>query len=94
MSSKLRFSPEAREQYETLRDSPAQAKVWKAVRKALGFLEVNPRHASLKTHKYETLTRQMGVEVFEAYAQQDIPGAYRIFWCYGPERGDISVVMS
>jgi hypothetical protein len=89
---RLRFSPEAQGQYEALRDSPAQAKVLKAVRKALGFLEANPRHPSLKTHKYETLTRQMGMEVFEAYAQQDTPGAYRIFWCYGPERGDISVI--
>ncbi len=62
------------------------------MRKALGFLEANPRHPSLKTHKYETLSRQMGTEVFEAYAQQDTPGAYRIFWCYGPEPGDIFVI--
>jgi hypothetical protein len=26
-----------------------------------------------------------GEKVFEAYAQNDTPGAYRIFWHYGPD---------
>jgi hypothetical protein len=31
--------------------------------------------------------------VFEAYAQNRTPGAYRIFWCYGPDKdkGDITI---
>jgi hypothetical protein len=28
-----------------------------------------------------------GEKVFEAYAQNDTPGAYRIFWHYGPDEG-------
>jgi hypothetical protein len=33
-----------------------------------------------------------GRKVFEAYAQNKMPGAYRIFWCYGPNKGDITVI--
>ena len=33
-----------------------------------------------------------GEKVFEAYAQQRTPGAYRVFWYYGPERGMITIV--
>ena len=31
-------------------------------------------------------------KVFEAYAQNRTPGAYRVFWCYGPEAGQITVI--
>jgi hypothetical protein len=31
-------------------------------------------------------------KVFEAYAQNKTPGAYRVFWCYGPEQGEITVI--
>jgi hypothetical protein len=30
--------------------------------------------------------------MFEAYAQNDTPGAYRIMWCYGPGKGEITIV--
>lgn len=31
-------------------------------------------------------------KVFEAYAQNRTPGAYRIFWCYGPQKTQITVL--
>lgn len=55
------------------------------IKKALGFLEVNPRHPGLNTHKYTSLAGANGEEVFAAYAQNNTPGAYRIFWHYGPD---------
>lgn len=33
-----------------------------------------------------------GEEVFTAYAENRTPGAYRVFWCYGPEREMITIV--
>lgn len=54
-------------------------------------MQVNLRHPSLNTYEYKNLEGPKGEKVFEAYAQQDTPGAYRIFWYYGPERGYISV---
>jgi len=49
-------------------------------------MEINLRHPSLATHKYESLEGPNGEEVFEAYAQNQTPGAYRVFFVYGPDR--------
>lgn len=91
-SFKLLFTKEAKRQIGELERSPDQLKRFRAVRKALGLLETNPRYPSLRTHKYQTLTRELGVEVFEAYAEQNTPAAYRIFWHYGPDRGQITIL--
>ena len=64
----------------------------KAVRKALGFLEQNTKHPGLNTHKFTSLKGPKGEEVFEAYAQNHTPGAYRIFWCYGPNKNEITII--
>jgi hypothetical protein len=58
----------------------------KSVQKALGLRETNPRHPSLQTHKYQSIKGPGGEEVFEAYAENKTPAAYRIFWFYGPSR--------
>lgn len=57
----------------------------KQVKKALGYLEANPRHPSLYTHEFTSLKGARGEKIFEAYAQNKTPGAYRIFWHYGPD---------
>ena len=64
----------------------------KAVRKALGYLEVNPRHPSLNTHKFSSLSGPNGEEVLEAYAENQTASAYRIFWYYGPGKGVITII--
>jgi len=33
-----------------------------------------------------------GEKVFEAYVQNKTPGAYRLFWCYGPDKGQITLI--
>jgi hypothetical protein len=88
MHRKLRFKPTANEQLTNLENAPALKGTLKQVRKTLGYLETNLRSKSLQTHKYESLTRRYGIEVFEAYAQQDTPVAYRVFWHYGPDEID------
>jgi hypothetical protein len=62
------------------------------VRKALALLETNLRHTSLNTHKYLSLRGPQEQEVFEAYAQQSTPGAFRIFWCYGPGPKQLTII--
>lgn len=88
MRRELRFKPTANEEYDKLKNDPAQKGVFKQVSKTLGYLETNPHSKSLQTHEYESLTRRYGKKVFEAYAQQNTPGAYRIFWHYGPDEMD------
>lgn len=86
MKRELRFTDEARSNLSALEQDPAKAGVLKQVRKTLGLLETNPRHPSLKTHKYASISGPDDEEVFEAYAQNKTPGAYRVFFVYGPDR--------
>lgn len=55
-------------------------------------MATNLKHKSLHTHKYDSLSGPNGEEVFEAYAENRTPGAYRIFWYYGPSRGMITIL--
>jgi len=85
MRRELRFTPIADEQLTIIEVDLSLKGVLKQVRKTLGYLEMNLRSKSLQTHEYESLARRYGVKVFEAYVQQNTPGAYRVFWHYGPD---------
>jgi hypothetical protein len=88
----LAFTPQADADLRELENNPTQKKRLQAVRKCLGLLETNLRHPSLNTHEFHSLQGPAGEKVFEAYAQQETPGAYRVFWYYGPEKGMITIV--
>ena len=85
MQRKIVFTPTSDGQLSALENNPAFASICKQVKKALGFLEVNPSHPSLNSHEFTSLSGANGEKVFEAYAQNNTPGAYRIFWHYGPD---------
>ena len=74
--------------------SSRQEGLFKQVNSTLGFLQSNPRHPGLHTHQYYSLRNPYDNDqkVFEAYVQSKTPGAYRVFWCYGPQRGQITVI--
>jgi len=86
MNRELRFTPEALRNLKHLEADRARTGVLQQVRKTLGFLETNIRHPSLHTHRFDSLHGPEGEEVFEAYVQHRTPGAYRIFFFYGPDR--------
>ena len=88
----LLFTEQADLDLRELETNSAHAKQLKAVRKALGYLQLNPRHPGLNTHKYSSLVGPNNEEVFEAYAENQTPGAYRIFWFYGKGKGQITIV--
>jgi hypothetical protein len=81
----LRFTDEADEQLTALERDPAKRGILKQVRKTLGLLETNPRHPGLNSHDYDSLVGVNGERVWEAYAQNETPGAYRVFFHYGPD---------
>ena len=60
--------------------------------KALGYLAANPRHNSLASHEIEELSRQHGFKIFQSYLENRTSAAGRIFWAYGPDRGDLTVL--
>jgi hypothetical protein len=88
----LIFTEQAIDDLHSIAKSPHLKKRLKAVRKALAFLEKNPKHPSLHTHKFFSQEGSKGEEIFEAYAENNTPGAYRIFWHYGPNKKQITIV--
>ncbi|MGH2863063.1 MAG: hypothetical protein ACRDLT_16405 [Solirubrobacteraceae bacterium] len=93
-SSRSRADPASKAKGRSRTKSSKQEGLFKQVAKAVQFLQENPRHPGLRTHEYTTLEHpyEPNGKVFEAYAQNRTPGAYRIFWCYGPEKGQITVI--
>jgi hypothetical protein len=68
--------------------------LFKQVYKTIQLLSSNPRHPGLQTHEYYSLPHPHDPKgkVFEAYAQNRTPGAYRVFWCYGPGAKQITII--
>jgi len=91
MTFELDFSNEAKTQLKSLKENKGLTKRYKAVKKALQTLQQNPRHPSLQTHPYHSLKGPHDEKVFEAYAEQHTPAAYRIFFYYGPAKGEITI---
>ena len=92
MMFELIFTEKAGLQLDVIENAKDKKNVLKAVRKTLGLMEVNLRHPSLHTHGYDDLVGADGEKVFESYAQNQTPGAYRVFWHYGPQKKQITVV--
>ena len=86
------FTEPADNALQALERDPSKKHILKAVKKSLTLMETNLRHPSLQTHEFTSLKGPAGEKVFEAYAQQNTPGAYRIFWCYGPLAGYLTII--
>lgn len=74
--------------------SSRQEGLFKQVKKCVDLILENPRHPGLNTHEFKSLANPYNdkEKVFEAYAQQKTSAAYRVFWCYGPEKGEITIL--
>jgi glycine cleavage system aminomethyltransferase T len=88
----LHWTTEAEEKYRLLKNNPALSKRYKAAKKTIQYLASNPRHNSLQTHEFTSLKGPNGEKIFEAYAQQKTPAAFRVFWYYGPSPNIITIV--
>src|SRR5437870_5071879 len=68
--------------------------LFKQVHKCIQQLAGNPRHPGLQTHEYLSIEHPYdeNQKVFEAYAQNRTSGAYRVFWCYGPGKNQITII--
>lgn len=61
---------------------------------ALKHLGKNPKHPGFNSHEIKELSSLTGVKIFESYIENDCPRARRIFWAYGPERAEITLLGS
>jgi len=89
VSFTLRYGETAASQLQQLEKSKHLKAQLKAVCKALRLLGQNPKHPGLHSHEYTTLVGPGNSKVWEAYAQNRTPGAYRIFFSYYPPKSNI-----
>lgn len=64
----------------------------KKLAKAVKHLGANPFRPGLQSHEIRDLTERYGRKVFESYLENNTPAAGRLFWVYGPERMQITVI--
>jgi hypothetical protein len=68
--------------------------LFKQVKKAVDKLAHDPKQSGLNSHQFSSLRNPFEPDepVWESYAQNNTPGAYRIFWCYGPANGELTII--
>lgn len=93
LEAAARASAQRRERSKRTKSSPAEG-LFKQVEKCIRLLLADPRHPGLRTHEYSSIESPFDLrrKVFEAYAQNQTPGAYRVFWCYGPDAAEITII--
>lgn len=65
---------------------------FKKIVQCLKKLSNDPRYPGLRTHDIEALSKRYGIKVWESYLENNKPAAGRIFWIYGPEKNEITVI--
>lgn len=66
--------------------------LFRKLKKAFRHLTKDPYHPGLASHEITDLTKRYGQKVFQSYLENRTPSAGRMFWVYGPERGQITVI--
>ena len=69
-----------------------EIKLHKKMGKTLFHLQQNPRHPGLETHEIASLSKRYGAKVWQSYIENQTPTAGRIYGCYGPNRGEITII--
>lgn len=64
----------------------------KKVIRCLAKLEADPTHLSLASHPYDEIKGPAGERIWESYVENHTPSAWRVWWFYGPNSGEITVV--
>ncbi len=64
----------------------------KKLTKVLNFLQNNPQYPGLRTHEIKKLSKRYGIKVWQSYLENNTPAAGRLFWVYGPDRKDITII--
>lgn len=82
----LRFTEDAQEALNQLvKGGRATEAKLKKVRKALAFLQQDPRYPGLNSHEYENFPGRTHDKVWDSYVENHVPSAWRVYWMYGPD---------
>ena len=72
--------------------SKKDAELYKKWGSALKKLAMDPMYPSLKSHEIEPLSKRYGLKVWESYLENKTSGARRMFWVYGPDKMEITII--
>jgi len=72
--------------------NPNERELVRKFAKAVKHLASTPFPPRLKSHEITDLTKRVGQKVFQSYLENQTPSAGRIFWVYGPAKGQIAVL--
>lgn len=91
--------PEMKQFWDSLKDKVKtgmadrkEEKLYKQFGKAMYLLSLNPRHPGLHSHEITSLSARYGMKVWESYLENKTPAAGRMFWVYGPNQADITII--
>lgn len=59
---------------------------------ALKKLAEDPFYPSLNTHEIDLLSKRYGMKVWQSYLENKRSGARRMFWVYGPNQNEITII--
>jgi hypothetical protein len=69
-----------------------EEKLYKKWGKAMALLANDPQHPGLHSHEIEALSRRYGEKVWQSYLENRNSAAARMYWVYGPLKGEITVI--
>lgn len=90
MGFEINYTDEAEKNLLELRKQGRFDKLQK-IKNAVKKLRENPRYAGLHTHKNNSVKNPFNIETFQSYVENKTAGAFRIFWCYFPDKNQITI---
>ena len=64
----------------------------KKLKHTFELLSIDPFYPGLNSHEIGELTIRYGKKVFTSYVENNKPNAKRIYWVYGPNQGQITII--
>jgi len=83
---------ELQEKSRTGKIKKKEEQLYKKWGSALKKLSADPMYPSLQTHEISDLSRRYGMKVWQSYLENKTSGAMRMYWVYGPDQKDITVI--
>ena len=80
------------EKYRNRTIKKREEQLYKKWGKALKLLATDPFYPSLQTHEIEPLSKRYGMKVWQSYLENKKSAEMRMYWVYGPEQKDITII--
>ena len=69
-----------------------EQQLFKKLGKTMNHLAHDPGYPGLQSHEITELSDRVGFRVWQSYIENGTPAAGRIYWAYGPNKGQITIM--